>query len=140
MGRPRKTEEKSDIEILSRRRKSAFDVENLGIPKDPGKEYRFCDPRKVDEHKHSNGFSFTKKEGVESGPGVSTSDGHVRVKGLVLMDRSKDLAIQSRKEKDAYNRAREKGVRAQMEERVERLSSKYGVNLHKYVTREDGDN
>ena len=116
------------------KRRSPFDFSRIGIKPDPNKDYRWVAPHRVDERKHSDGYSFTKPA-----DGTTSSDGHIKVKNMFLMERPREMADQRRKEKDDFNRFRSSAVRTDLDDRVEALSSKHGVNLHKYVKSEDGD-
>lgn len=121
------------VKDLSRR--SPFDPKNHGIAADPTKDRRWVAPDRIEERKHGDGYTFVKptKEGSAS------SDGTVRTKGgMVLMERSKDIADQRAKEKELLTRRKTQSAKESLRNQVESLSSQSGRNLHKLVT--DGEN
>lgn len=126
------------------KRRSPFDFENIGIQRSPGKSYRWVRKDRLEERKNSDGYQFTKPPLNTSTQsmleGASTSEKTIRVKGMYLMERPKDISMRRKKEKEALTRHQSSGVREQMARDTERLSHKYGVDLHKYVTREKGNN
>lgn len=126
MGRPKKT----IVEVGEKFIRSPFALHGKGITPDPTKAYRWVRPDRIDERKYNDGYSIVT--------GGSAADGTIRTKGnMVLMERSKDKDMEVAKEKELKVRRMTSAVKAGFREEVERLSSKHGVNLHKYVEEDD---
>lgn len=115
-------------------RRSAFDVKNHGIKPDPTKSYRWVDPKRIEERKFGDHYVP-----VKAPEGHRASDGTVRTKGgMVLMERPQTISDQRAKEKEARTRQRTQSAKKQYREDIEELSSRYGKNLHKHVTEDEG--
>ena len=115
------------------KRKSPFDLKVHGVEARPDRDYRWVREDRVQERQNSDGYvkSSRKKDDLNKEP--------INVKGMILMDRPKEMAEESRKYKEAETRARSQAVRHNLDEEVEKMSSKHGVNLHKYFY-DDGSN
>jgi hypothetical protein len=108
----------------SSNRRSVFDLRRHGVDEDPSKDFRWVKKDRIEERREMDGFTLTKGQ---------TSDGHVSVKGMTLMERSQDRAEESRHEKEARTREQSLSTRESVGREVEKLSSKWGMNLHKAV-------
>ena len=138
-GRPKKkpviengkiAKEEPKIEVRERSFKnvgrSHFDLERFGVKDDPTKDRRWVAHERIEERKNNDGYTFVG--------GGKSSDGTVRTKGkMVLMERSRDRADESRIEKDLRTARQSSATKEDLGQRVEKLSEKYGINLHKYV-------
>jgi hypothetical protein len=125
----RNSRNEPSIEIGQQRRPSAFDLKRFNIKIDPSKDYRWADPKRVDEHKYLNGYEIHKAKDGE----VHDESGHTRTKGnMVLMERNKDLARESTARKILRTEQQTRNVREMRREEIEKLSSKHGVDLHRH--------
>ena len=114
--------------------RSAFDPRNLPKEvaakfKDKGTDLRWADPRKVDEHKNSNGYKTVAG---------ASSDGTTKVKGMILMERDRTLADESRKRKEYRTRQQAQATREMLRNEAERLSRQTGQDVHRLIN-EDKD-
>ena len=126
-GRPPKV--KGLIESGRSARPSAFDLRRFGITPDKNTDYRWSDPSRVDEHKFNDGYSVYNAKDGES----KDESGHVRTKGnMVLMERPKELADESRASKILRTEQQTRAVRSMRRDEIEALSSKHGIDLHKH--------
>lgn len=125
--------DKETIEILRSYNRSPFDPETHGIKKDPTRDYRWVDPKRVSERKNMDAFEFTKGGGDEK-----RADRQVRGKGgMILMDRPREFAEQRAREKHLRTLEQMSTSKRDFEDRVEALSRKYDVDLHKRMKSED---
>lgn len=121
-GRPRKPK----IEVGERLRgRSGLNPRVHEVTPDKTKDYRWVTKNRVSERKTMDGYTPVKG---------NAEDGTVRFKEMVLMERSKELADESRKEKQMRTRMRTQSAKEQLGTQVERLSRKYGIDLHKAMS------
>ena len=139
---PRKKKEKkveakeeewrSGIEVGERlsRSRSPFSIGKFGVKQDPNKDYRWVDKNRIEERKYNDGYEFTKDGSAE--------DGTHRTKGnMVLMERSKALADESRKKKDNKTREMTQGAKSDFRNRIENLSRSHDIDLNKNINHLD---
>jgi len=123
-GRPPKK-----IEIGYQKRRSAFDPSSFGVKENPIKDRRWSAPDRVDEHKWNDGYEVYQAKGGET----KDASGHVVTKGrMVLMERSKDKARESRAEKVIRTEQKTRQVKELRREDIEKLSRKHGIDLHRH--------
>lgn len=114
------------------KRRTPFDFEGQGVKRDPNKSYRWVTKNRVDERKSSDGYSFYKGQ-------TNASDGTFQARGMILMERPREMEEKSTKYKEYLTRAKSQATRSMLEEEAERLSSKHGRNLHKNFIAESDD-
>lgn len=123
---------RSGIEVgqnLSRSR-SPFSIEKFGVKRDPNKDYRWVEKSRIEERKYNDGYTFTKNGAAE--------DGTHRTKGnMVLMERSRALADESRRIKDQKTREMTQGAKSDFRNRIENLSRSHDIDLHKNINHLD---
>lgn len=118
------------IEMGYQKRPSAFDLQRFGIKPDDNKDYRWAAPDRVDEHKYLNGYSVHMAKSGEKGNEANA----IETKGkMILMERSKDIAEESKARKVLRTEAQTRSARQIDRNYIERISSKYGVDVHKIV-------
>lgn len=123
----------SGVEIIRAERRTPFNLKNTGVKLDPSKGYRWVDPKRIEERKNADGFVFSKKA-----DGSASSDGTIRAKDMVLMERSRERDLESAKEKELRTMSKTRSVRQDhLSSQLEELSSRHGINLHKLVTNEE---
>ena len=106
--------------------KSHFDLDRFGVKDDPTKDRRWVKEERIEERKNNDGYTFVS--------GGKSSDGRHRTKGkMVLMERSRDRADESRMEKDIRTARQSSATKEKFGQEIEKLSQKYGINLHKYA-------
>lgn len=108
-----------------------LDLKRFGVKEDPTKEFRWVRKDSSEYAKQQRGYETVKSD--------KSSDGSVGYKELVLMERSREAAVQEQKERETRARRQQQAAREELRERVEGLSSKHGRNLHKFVTEEEDD-
>lgn len=130
MGRPKK-----NIPIAAFVSRSPFALGKFGIQADPTKDYRWVTEKRISERKFNDGYELVTNDTA------GTSDKTIRTKdNMALMVRSRDKADESAKAKHYETIRRESASREDFDERIERLSRKHDMNLHKNITNEEGDN
>lgn len=131
-GRPKKG---SKIPLAAMVNRSAFQIGQFGIEQDKTKDYRWVDPKRIEERKYNDGYELVTTEAAP------TSDKTIRTKGnMVLMARSKDRAVESEKAKELRTARQNSATREDFERQVEALSRKYDMDLHRHIKKESGDN
>lgn len=134
-GRPKKVQEapmevKSDTDTAKvevgqnlRLNRSPFDIGRFGVTEDPDKDRRWVKPTRIEERKYNDGYERVLVKGNE-----------IRSKGnMILMERPKALADESRLRKELRTAEQNSATREDFKRRVEQLSSKWGMDLHKLV-------
>ena len=110
--------------------RSAFSMGKHGVKSDVTKDYRWVDPNRIEERKYNDGYTF-----VKGGP---SEDGTYRTKGnMVLMERSRDKADESAREKREKTQRLSQGAKQSFRNQIEKLSSKHGMDLHEKVREEE---
>lgn len=125
---------KSVIEVGHQQYHSAFSPQSLPAAiaakfKDKKIDLRWADPRRVDEHKNRNGYTTVAGQ---------SSDGTVKVKGMILMERQRSLAEESQKAKEYRTKQQTQASREMLRNEAERLSRETGRDVHKLIN-EDRD-
>ena len=113
---------KKQPSVSTTTRRSIFDLKRYGITPDATKDYRWVRKDRIDERKEMDGYGLTKG---------TAEDGTTKAKGMVLMERSRDRADESRHLKEARIRQRTQSTKAIFGEEIEKLSKHYDTDLHK---------
>lgn len=135
--------EKSGVEFVWTARRARLDPKNYGVNPDQTKDRRWVAIKRVSERKFKDGFSLVSPDKIASDPKlkefIDTSGGAIRYDNMVLMERPREIAEQSKREKEARTRQRTQAAKDSFRNEVEKLSSKHGMDLHKFVEKMEGD-